>query len=216
MRPVVEQRLRLGRTHPPPPPAAREARLCVRVRADVCCGAACVVFGTASFVLCVGRLPTALCLGRCAPNCVVFGAASNCVVLGRWLSAAGRYYPIPLADIKGLAMDVRTVTKSKVTLKVMRPWWSLLIIGSGLACWGYAGWRLLEEYNHTEVGQDLDKVREKELTTIAALVVLGGLVLSVGGFRAAWCLPLAMVFLYWLWAFSRWPARENPRTPSQA
>lgn len=40
--------------------------------------------------------------------------------------------------------------------------------------------------------------------------VLGGLVLSVGGFSAAWCLPLAMVFLYWLWAFSRWPARENP------
>jgi hypothetical protein len=35
------------------------------------------------------------------------------------------YYPIPLADVKGLALDVRTVTKSAVALKIMRPWWSI-------------------------------------------------------------------------------------------
>ncbi|GAB5413817.1 MAG: tetracycline resistance MFS efflux pump [Congregibacter sp.] len=39
--------------------------------------------------------------------------------------------------------------------------------------------------------------------------LLGGLALSIGGFRVAWCLPLLMVFTYWLWAFSRWPARES-------
>ena len=34
--------------------------------------------------------------------------------------------PIPLADVKGLSLDVRTVTKSAAVLKVMRPWWSVV------------------------------------------------------------------------------------------
>jgi hypothetical protein len=42
------------------------------------------------------------------------------------------YYPIPLADVKGIALDVRTVTKSAVVLKVMRPWWSILFGSAGL------------------------------------------------------------------------------------
>ena len=37
------------------------------------------------------------------------------------------YYPIPLADVKGLSLDVRTVTKSQVALRVMRPWWSIVV-----------------------------------------------------------------------------------------
>ena len=48
------------------------------------------------------------------------------------------YYPIPLADVKGLCLDVRTVTKSQVALKVMRPWWSIILgaIGIGLVVYG--------------------------------------------------------------------------------
>lgn len=48
------------------------------------------------------------------------------------------YYPIPLADVKGLSLDVRTVTKSQVALRVMRPWWSILIgvAGLGLVAYG--------------------------------------------------------------------------------
>ncbi|WOJ92311.1 MFS transporter [Congregibacter variabilis] len=40
--------------------------------------------------------------------------------------------------------------------------------------------------------------------------LLAGLLLTVGGFRLAWSLPLAMVAMYWLWAFSRWPKRPVP------
>ena len=48
------------------------------------------------------------------------------------------YYPIPLADVKGLALDVRTITKSAVTLKIMRPWWAILfgVCGGTLAVYG--------------------------------------------------------------------------------
>ena len=48
------------------------------------------------------------------------------------------YYPIPLADVKGLSLDVRTVTKSAVVLKVMRPWWSIVfgLCGFSLAIYG--------------------------------------------------------------------------------
>ena len=48
------------------------------------------------------------------------------------------YYPIPLADVKGLSLDVRTVTKSQVALRVMRPWWSILVgmIGVGMVTYG--------------------------------------------------------------------------------
>ncbi|MDP5069929.1 MAG: MFS transporter, partial [Congregibacter sp.] len=40
--------------------------------------------------------------------------------------------------------------------------------------------------------------------------LLAGLLLTVGGFRLAWALPLVMVALYCLWAFSRWPKRPVP------
>ncbi|WP_415059669.1 MFS transporter [Congregibacter sp.] len=40
--------------------------------------------------------------------------------------------------------------------------------------------------------------------------LLAGLLLTVGGFRLAWSLPLVMVAMYWLWAFSRWPKRPVP------
>jgi DHA1 family tetracycline resistance protein-like MFS transporter len=40
--------------------------------------------------------------------------------------------------------------------------------------------------------------------------LLAGGLLTVGGFRLAWALPLGMVALYWLWAFSRWAEREPP------
>jgi MFS family permease len=40
--------------------------------------------------------------------------------------------------------------------------------------------------------------------------LLAGLLLTVGGFRLAWALPAAMVTVYWLWAFSRWPRRPVP------
>lgn len=40
--------------------------------------------------------------------------------------------------------------------------------------------------------------------------LLAGLLLTLGGFRLAWSLPLAMVAMYWLWAFSRWPKRPVP------
>ncbi|MFK8040981.1 MFS transporter [Congregibacter sp.] len=40
--------------------------------------------------------------------------------------------------------------------------------------------------------------------------ILAGVLLTIGGFRLAWSLPLAMVAFYWLWAFSRWPKRPVP------
>ncbi|WOJ97582.1 MFS transporter [Congregibacter brevis] len=40
--------------------------------------------------------------------------------------------------------------------------------------------------------------------------ILAGVLLTVGGFRLAWSLPLAMVAFYWLWAFSHWPKRPVP------
>ncbi len=40
--------------------------------------------------------------------------------------------------------------------------------------------------------------------------LLAGVLLTVGGFRLAWSLPLGMVALYLLWAFSRWPKRPVP------
>jgi MFS family permease len=40
--------------------------------------------------------------------------------------------------------------------------------------------------------------------------LLAGLLLTVGGFPLAWALPAAMVAVYWLWAFSRWPRRPVP------
>lgn len=48
------------------------------------------------------------------------------------------YYPIPLADVKGLSLDVRTVTKSQVALRVMRPWWSVVVslIAVGMVSYG--------------------------------------------------------------------------------
>lgn len=40
--------------------------------------------------------------------------------------------------------------------------------------------------------------------------LLAGGLLTLGGFRLAWVLPLLMVALYWLWAFSHWAEREPP------
>ena len=53
------------------------------------------------------------------------------------------YYPIPLADVKGLCLDVRTVTKSQVALKVMRPWWSILLAAVGLGFVAYGTLRAI-------------------------------------------------------------------------
>jgi MFS family permease len=44
--------------------------------------------------------------------------------------------------------------------------------------------------------------------------LLAGALLTFGGFRAAWALPLLMVALYWLWAFSHWATREPPVQPA--
>jgi DHA1 family tetracycline resistance protein-like MFS transporter len=44
--------------------------------------------------------------------------------------------------------------------------------------------------------------------------LLAGALLTFGGFRAAWTLPLLMVALYWLWAFSHWATREPPVQPA--
>lgn len=40
--------------------------------------------------------------------------------------------------------------------------------------------------------------------------LLAGALLTFGGFRVAWALPLAMVAAYWLWALSAWARREAP------
>ena len=40
--------------------------------------------------------------------------------------------------------------------------------------------------------------------------VLAGALLTFGGFRLAWALPLLMVAAYWWWAFSHWAKREPP------
>ena len=40
--------------------------------------------------------------------------------------------------------------------------------------------------------------------------ILAGALLTVGGFRVAWALPLLMVAAYWWWAFSHWAKREPP------
>lgn len=40
--------------------------------------------------------------------------------------------------------------------------------------------------------------------------LFAGMLLTVGSFQLAWSLPLGMVALYWLWAFSRWPKRPIP------
>lgn len=44
--------------------------------------------------------------------------------------------------------------------------------------------------------------------------VFAGAMLTLGGFTLAWALPLLMVVIYWLWAFSRWPERPIPETSS--
>ena len=40
--------------------------------------------------------------------------------------------------------------------------------------------------------------------------LLAGALLTFGGFRVAWALPLAMVAAYWLWALGAWARREAP------
>lgn len=40
--------------------------------------------------------------------------------------------------------------------------------------------------------------------------IVAGALLSFGGFRLAWALPLLMVLAYWCWAFSHWAEREPP------
>ena len=40
--------------------------------------------------------------------------------------------------------------------------------------------------------------------------LLAGALLTFGGFRVAWALPLAMVAAYWLWALSAWARRAAP------
>ena len=40
--------------------------------------------------------------------------------------------------------------------------------------------------------------------------LLAGALLTLGGFRVAWALPLAMVAAYWLWALSAWARRAAP------
>jgi MFS family permease len=47
------------------------------------------------------------------------------------------------------------------------------------------------------------------LGRIAGPIVAGGL-LSFGGFRIAWSLPLLMVLFYFIWAFSPWARRDAP------
>jgi MFS family permease len=47
------------------------------------------------------------------------------------------------------------------------------------------------------------------LGRIAGPIIAGGL-LTFGGFRVAWSLPLLMVLLYFLWAFSPWARRDAP------
>jgi MFS family permease len=44
---------------------------------------------------------------------------------------------------------------------------------------------------------------------VSGPLIAGGL-LTAFGFSAAWGLPIFMVMLYWLWAFSHWAEREPP------
>lgn len=80
------------------------------------------------------------------------------------------YYPIPLADVKGLSLDVRTVTKSQVALKVMRPWWSIIFGMLGFALVVYGSLRSLGVI-------DNDKTMGYELATAGYIIILAMAVL---------------------------------------
>ena len=41
------------------------------------------------------------------------------------------YYPVPLADVKGLTLDIKSNARSTVTLQVKRPWWAAVIMAVG-------------------------------------------------------------------------------------
>ena len=48
-----------------------------------------------------------------------------------------RYYPVPLANLKGVSLDIHFATSAHGWITQARPWWSLLIWLVGMALLGH-------------------------------------------------------------------------------